>query len=165
MSFKKLPNGIKFLALTILLYLLTAAIRPGYAFSAFVNAAKELGSLLPILIFVFFVNFLVNLWVKPELIRKHLGHDAGFKGWLYAVFGAMVMIGPPYILFPILGDLKKHGAKDSLLAAFLNNRSVQPIFMPVMAHYFGIPFTATLFALTFIFSFPSSILVEKLNRE
>ena len=77
----------------------------------------------------------------------------------------MLIVGPPYILYPILGDLKKQGMKNSLIAAFINNRSVQPVFMPVMAHYFGLSFTIIVFVLTFIASFPSAILTDKLSRK
>src|SRR4030043_763881 len=139
--FNKLPPRIKFLLAVILIYIIAAFINFAYAENAFVSALKTFVSIIPLLLLVFFLMFIANLYIRPEIIKKHLGHDSGLKGWMYAVLGAMVFPGPPYVMFPFLGEIKKHGMKYSLAAVFLNNRSIQPAFLPVMAHYFGLPFT------------------------
>jgi hypothetical protein len=54
--------------------------------------------------------------LSPSKINKHLGKNSGVKGWLYAIAGGIFISGPPYILYPMLGELKKHGARNGLLA-------------------------------------------------
>lgn len=161
----KLPLRIKFLSGVILIYVITAFVSSDYAENAFMSALKTFINILPLLLVVFFLMFIANLYIKPEAIKKHLGHDSGLKGWLYAMIGAMVFLGPPYVMFPFLGEIKKHGMKNSLAAVFLNNRSIQPAFLPVMAHYFGIPFTIIISIWTIIFSIPNALMIEKFLRK
>jgi uncharacterized membrane protein YraQ (UPF0718 family) len=163
--FDKLPLRIKFLSAVILIYVITVFVSPDYAENAFLSAFKTFINILPLLLLVFFIMFIANIYIKPETIKKHLGHDSGIKGWLYAVIGAMVFPGPPYVMFPFLGEIKKHGMKYSLAAVFLNNRSIQPAFLPVMAHYFGLPFTIIISIYVFIFSIPTALLIGKVLKK
>jgi uncharacterized membrane protein YraQ (UPF0718 family) len=160
-AIKKIPHRYLFLAGISLAYLLTAIFNINYALSAFFNTAKELWKILPLLILVFAMMAVINRYVKPSLIKKHLGQDAGFKGWLYAFFGAMIFVGPPYVIIPLLGDLKKQGMKNALLIVFLNNRAITPIYLPVMAHYFSWTYSLILFSLTSLTSIFSGLLAER----
>jgi hypothetical protein len=79
--------------------------------------------------------------------------------------GSIFISGPPYVLFPFLGELKKYGVKDSLLVAFLNNRNVQPTFLPIMIFYFGIPFTIIVSIYILLFSFINGYVAGKFLRK
>jgi hypothetical protein len=48
---------------------------------------------------------------------------------------------PPYLLYPMLAEFQMHGAKNSLLAAFLYKRNVKIHFLPVMIYYFGLRYS------------------------
>ncbi len=161
-KFKKVPGGLKFLAVVLSIYVLTGIVDFDFAKIAFSRFFETFTGIFKILLIVFIVMFFVNIFVKPETIRRHLGKDSGAKGWFYAIIGSILISGPPYILFPFLGELRKHGVKDSLLIVFLNNRNIQPVFLPVMIFYFGTPFTVIISIYIILFSFVNGLIVGKI---
>lgn len=162
---KKLPGGVKFMLGMLAVYLLASLVDKAFVLSALNQSIQTFIQLLPILAVVFAIIFIVNLFLKPETIKKHLGQDSGLKGWLYASLGSVLIVSPPYVIFPLLGQLKQHGMKYSLMAVFLGNRNVQPAFLPVMVYYFGLPFTVIISSYILIFSILSGILVGKVMKE
>lgn len=162
---KKLPGGIIFLFGVIILYLIAIVFSASFAWNSFVNFVQNFIALLPIFLFVFVVIFIVNLFLKPEKIKKHLGHDSGIRGWLYAALASVFIASPPYVIFPLLGQLKKHGMKYSLMAVFLGNRNVQPAFLPVMVYYFGLTFTMIISVYILAFSILNGIIIGKVMKE
>lgn len=159
---KKIPSGVRFLILMVLVYAFVGVSSPQFLSFISKNLLQNLKEITPILCFVFFIIFLINLFVKPQLIKKHLGSESGIKGWLYVLVGSVFIIGPPYVIFPILKELKSHGMKNSLIATFMNNRNVQPAFLPVMAHYFGWSFTLVISFYSVIFTILTGLLVGKI---
>ncbi|OGI29087.1 MAG: hypothetical protein A2288_02145 [Candidatus Moranbacteria bacterium RIFOXYA12_FULL_44_15] len=164
-SFEKLPGGVKFFLATGTLYAAIFFINADFAKKSFVHFSETFLGMLPILAVVFFVMFLSYFFVSPELVKRHLGRDSGAKGYLWATLGAIAISGPPYVLFPILRDLKKHGMKYSLVAVFMNNRNVQPTFLPVIAYYFGTLFTIVFAFYIIVFSLLSGLIIGRLMKE
>lgn len=162
---KKLPGQWKFLAIVFIAYFIGFLINPIFIQEALVDFWATLKNIIPIILIVFLVMFSLNLFLKPEIIEKHLGHDSGLKGWAYAIIGSILISGPPYVLLPMFGDLKKQGMKTALIATFLSNRNVQPVFLPVMAYYFGIKYTIVVSFLIVIFSVISGNIIGKITRE
>lgn len=148
--------------LMILIYIIVFLINSDFTKSVFNNFISSLIKIFPIILGVYVFLFLINLFIKPEKINKHLGKDSGLKGWIYSIIAGIIIPAPPYIIFPLLGDLKKQGMKDSLIVSFLYNRNLQVTFLPVMAYYFGIPFTIIVSLYVFIFAIISGIIVERL---
>ncbi|MBU4216619.1 hypothetical protein L6270_00520 [Candidatus Parcubacteria bacterium] len=159
---KKIPNGQKFLLGVVLVYFVVGYFRQEITKKAFEESWTALQGVLPFLVLVFIIIFLVNLFVKPEMIKKHLGADVGWRKWLYVVIGSVIIVGPPYVLFPIFGELKKNGMKNSLIVAFFSNRNVQPVFIPVMIHYFGLAFTVVVSIYVLIFSLVNGYIAGKI---
>ncbi|HBO16422.1 MAG: hypothetical protein UR69_C0003G0033 [Candidatus Moranbacteria bacterium GW2011_GWE2_35_2-] len=162
---KKLPGGVKFMLSMAVVYLIAIFVDKSFVLSSFNKFVQTLIELLPILVLVFGVIFIVNIFLNPETIKKHLGHDSGLKGWFYASLGSVLIVSPPYVIFPLLGQLKKHGMKYSLMAVFLGNRNVQPAFLPVMVYYFGLPFTVVISVYILIFSVLSGIVMGRVMEE
>jgi hypothetical protein len=90
--------------------------------------------------------------LSPSKINKHLGKNSGVKGWLYAIAGGIFISGPPYILYPMLGELKKHGARNGLLAAML-------------IYYFNLRYAVILSIYIILFSILNGILLEFIVSE
>lgn len=156
---KKLSGGIKLLIAVVLVYIFLYLFAKFYAVEAIIGSLAMLARILPIVVLVFFISFGVNLFLKPQKIKKHFGHDSGIKGWLYAVIAGILVSGPPYILYPMLGDLQKSGMRNTLIAVFLYNRNVKIPFIPVMIFYFGLAFTLVISFYIIIFSILSGWLV------
>jgi uncharacterized membrane protein YraQ (UPF0718 family) len=165
MKITKIPNAWKFLLVVTALYICVFFFNPDFIRAVLVDLVATLKKVLPIMGVVFFVMFVLNLFLKPEAIKKHLGKESGTKGWAYTLVGSIFLAGPPYILMPMIADFRKHGMKVSLAATFLSNRNVQPVFLPVMAYYFGWPYTFLLSALIIIFSVISGLIIGRLIKE
>jgi len=132
------------------------------------NALSVLGGLLvrivPVLLAVFGIMFLTNLFSETRGIVRLLGKGSGLRGWLLAIAGGVLSSGPIYMWYPLLGDLKERGMRDSLIATFLYNRAIKIPLLPMMVYYFGWPFTALLSVYMVLFSILNGVLVEQLNQ-
>lgn len=155
----KLSNSIKFLIVCIIIYAVLFFARPELFSAAFGNFLQIAYRVIPLLALIFPIMFLVNYFVKPEKIKKHFGEEAGLKQYLYATIAGILISGPPYILYPMLGDLKKSGMSNKFLAIFLYNRNVKIPFIPVMIFYFGLIYTITISLLIILFSFLSAWII------
>lgn len=156
----KMSGRVKFLISMVLLYGGTAIFNPGIVKDALAYFGMILVKVIPVLGLVFTFLFLVNLFVKPEWVRKNIGSESGLRGWLYAIVGGVLISGPPYIIYPLLGEMKKQGARNGLIAAMLYNRNVKPQFMPAMVYYFGIKYTVVLSVYIILFSVLNGKIVE-----
>lgn len=162
---KKTPNGIKFLSSVAVLYLACAAVNPELTNLAFFDFLTDFSRIFPILLVVFFMIFLSFIFITPELVKHHLGRNCGFSGWIYALVGSIIFSGPQYVLFPLLGELRKQGMKYSLMAVFMNNRNVQPAFIPVIAYYFGWTFAGVFAFYVLVFSLFSGVILGRLMQD
>lgn len=161
---KKLSGTRKFLITVAVLFLLILWSDYTLALSAIIGALKMFFRIVPILVFVFVLNLVINKYVDIDILKKHLGDDSGWKGYFYAIAAGILIGGPPYILFPMLGDFKKGGARGALLATFLFNRNVKIPFIPVLIFYFGLTYTILLTIFLILFSVLNGIVVERLSR-
>lgn len=161
----KLSGRMKFFLLILSIYGGIAIFNPVLVLNALVYFKGMLAKVVPILALVFVTLFLTNLFLSPAGIRKHLGKDSGLRGWFYAIIGGIVISGPPYVLYPMLGELKQHGAKTGLIATLLYNRNVKVQFLPAMVYYFGIRYTVVLSIYIILFSLLNGKLMDFFTRE
>jgi len=131
----------------------------GEVFSVFFSLLRKIT---PILLFVFALIFAFNLFIKPKVVAKYLGNEKGFTGWLVSIAGGIISMGAIYMWYPLLADLREKGMKDSLIVAFLYNRSIKIPLLPFLVHYFGLVFTITVTVYMIIFSIINGILVDKI---
>jgi uncharacterized membrane protein YraQ (UPF0718 family) len=158
---KRIPLGVIFMIVVMLIYALAAFINPSLFHSAILNFFKIIIGILPILAFVFLVLVVINLF-EPNKISKHLGEASGVKGFVYTLMASLVISMPPYVLYPVLDNLQKKGMKNSLIATFLYNRNVQVAFVPAMIYYFGLKFTVVFGFYIILFSILSGLITGKL---
>ena len=148
----RMSGGVKFLIIVLAVYFIVALLNFSVAGDAFLDFLRMFIEIIPILGIAFIMMILVNLYFTKERVGKYLGAKSGIKGWVYAVISGILVSGPPYVLFPLLGELKEQGMRNSLLAVFLYNRNVKIHFFPVMIYYFGFGFTVILSLYIIIFS-------------
>ncbi len=156
-------SGIFLLSISII-YVILGIIDFGIAR----DALRVLGGLIlriaPVLALVFGIMFLTNLLFEAGGIVRMLGRGSGLRGWVFAVLGGVISSGPIYMWYPLLGDLKEKGMRDSLIAAFLYNRAIKIPLVPMMVHYFGWSFAVILSLYMVIFSVLNGLVVERLTR-
>lgn len=165
---KKLNGGMKLFLFVLALYFIVGIFNLQLAKEAAFNFFYMLIKIIPILFIVFIVMIGVDIYFTKDRTKNFVGDESGIKGWIYAIISGILISGPPYILYPLLGNLKKRGMKNSLLAALLYNRNIKIPFIPVMIYYFGIKFTIVISVYIIIFSIFNgilvSIIVEKLYK-
>jgi hypothetical protein len=116
---KKMKGGVKFFMFILLLYALLFFIDYDIARQVWIDFLEMATKIIPLLVFVFVVMVITDLIFTKERITKHLGEDSGIKGWFYAVIGGVLISGPPYVLYPMLQQMKERGLSNPLLAVFL----------------------------------------------
>ena len=121
---------------------------------------KLILQIFPYLIIVFILMFLANLLLKPEIVKKYLGENAGVKGMAFACLAGILSVGSAYMWYPLIKDLKTSGMSNRLISVFIYNRAIKLHLLPLMVLYFGISFTIVLTVLTIIFSFIIGEIVE-----
>ncbi len=131
----------------------------GEAFSVFFSLLVKV---LPILLFVFALIFIFDLFIKPKAVVKYLGTEKGFTGWLVSIAGGIISMGAIYMWYPLLAELREKGMKDSLIVAFLYNRAIKIPLLPFLIHYFGLIFTIVITAYMIIFSVINGFVVDKI---
>lgn len=161
---KRISNGVKFLSLVLLIYILSFLIRPDLTLQAFVKTGSVFLKIIPILVLVFGVIYLINRYLDTEKIQKHIGEKSGIKGWLYAAVAGILISGPPYVLYPLFGDLQKKGMRNALIGVILYNRNVKIPFIPVMIYYFGAAFTIIISIYIVLLGFVNGYLVELFSK-
>jgi len=167
---KKIPqkssksrSGWIMLGIVLLLYLLTFLFDPSVGKTSALAALKTLRMIAPILLIVFFLMALLNTFINPKKIAKHLGKESGFKGWVIALAGGILSHGPGYIWYPMLSDLREHGARDGLIVAFFYARSIKLPWLPLMINYFGFAFTVLLTLFILIGAWLQGVIVDLSN--
>lgn len=158
-------SGWVMLGIVILLYLLTFFLDPSSAKASALEALKTLKMITPILLIVFFIMALLNTFINPENIAKHLGEESGFKGWIIALAGGILSHGPGYIWYPMLNNLRKHGARDGLIVTFLYARSIKLPWLPLMISYFGSTFTILLTFFVLLGAWLQGVIVDIFNAQ
>lgn len=164
-KFNQLKNGTKFLLIVILIYLILASLDFNLAKNGFYYTLNIFIKISPILLLLIFINFLINRYFNSKIIIKYLGKESGLKGWLLAIIGGILVSGPPYVLFPLLKDLKKKGMSNALLAVFLYNRNVKIPFLPVMIYYFDLTYTVIVSFYIILFSIFNGLLINFFLKE
>ena len=119
-------------------------------------------NIIPILVMVFGLLVVINYFIKPEVLLKFLGKEAGMKGWLVSIIGGIISTGPIYMWYPLLNDLQKHGARNRYIATFLYNRAVKIPLLPLFIYYFGVLYVAVLTIVMIATSVLQGVVVEKL---
>jgi uncharacterized membrane protein YraQ (UPF0718 family) len=126
-----------FPAILIGIYGILLVFSPQKASTALRHSANIFLNLAGPLTLVFALMTAVNLFLDPARITRFLGKDAGLKGVAFSAAAGTISTGPIYAWYPLLGELRQKGARNSLLVIFLGNRAVKPLLLPVMVTYFG----------------------------
>ena len=161
---KNIPQAYKFLGVMAIIYIFGLLVSRDYFLAAALQTSQMFLDVLPILGLVFCVLWAVNYSVNSGGLKRVLAHVHGVKGWLIVMAAGILIGGPPYVLYPLLKELKEQGMSQAHLAVFLYNRNVKIPFIPVSIYYFGILYTLILSVLLIFFSVINGLIIGKLNK-
>ena len=163
-TIEKVGFGEAFLLLVVLGYVVVGIFDFGLLRNVLFVLTRLIVRIAPILLIVFLVMFLTNLFFENKSISRFLGKGSGFRGWVVAMVGGIVSSGPIYMWYPLLSDLKEKGMRDCLIATFLYNRAIKIPLLPMMVHYFGWDFTLALSIYMVLFSVVNGAIVQRLTQ-
>lgn len=155
-------RGTRFFVLVAAIYILLFFFNPDAALLSLSKAAKVLLKILPILAMVICFTGVLNYFLRPKHIARHLGEESGSMGWFWAMAAGVVSHGPMYIWYPFLEDLREHGARDGLIATFFYARAVKIPLLPLMIDYFGLVFTGVLSLYILVGALLQGLLLQRL---
>jgi uncharacterized membrane protein YraQ (UPF0718 family) len=162
---QKIGANWLFLIAVVLVYLILGMWNLQLALAGLEVFLGLLKKILPVLGIVFLLIFVSNLFLNPKTVAKYLGTGARTRGWPIAVIAGILSAGPIYMWYPLLGELKKKGMRDALIATFLYNRAVKIPLLPMMVYYFGLKLVVILTILMILFSMLNGLLVERLTTQ
>jgi len=124
------------------------AIDPHKAMMAMRTSGNLLLTVTLPLVLVFVIMLALNLFVKPAQIVRLFGKGLRIKGIVLSVVAGIISMGPIYVWYPLLKNLREEGAGNGPIAIFLYSRAVKPFLLPVMIAYFGWVYVVILTLLT-----------------
>jgi uncharacterized membrane protein YraQ (UPF0718 family) len=114
-------------------------------------ARQSLIRVVPLLIAIFGLIGLFEVYCPPELIKSWLGAESGLLALLTGGLAGAVAIGPPLAAFPLAGSLLESGAWAPAVATFIVSWiSVGIITLPFEASVFGSRFAIARNLLAFV---------------
>ncbi len=148
------------LCLTAALYLGAFVMQPERAMAAVHTTMTIFGSVLLLILSVFGLIGLLQVWISRDLIVRLLGRESGLKSLLLATFCGTLLIGPAYLVFPLLMEIRRQGARWAVIAIVLTSYAVKLQMLPVESGFLGWPFTLGRAAITLALGIPTGLLIE-----
>ncbi len=116
---------------------------------------------LPVLLVVFGLMFLFRLWGEPGGVRRRLGRGGSWWGWLAALAGGILSMGPIFAWYSFLAELRRSGMRPGLAAVFLYARAIKLPMLPMFLYYFGSVYVGVLTAYMVLASLAAGWLTER----
>ncbi|MGE4579547.1 MAG: permease [Desulfuromonadales bacterium] len=161
-----LDKGIKLLRSqwlllsVVVLYLWAFQVAPERAQEALAVSGRTFGSVLLIIISVFGLMGLLQVWISRDKVAAMLGKEGGWKALVIAAACGTVLIGPAYIIFPLLQSIRAQGARWAVITAVLAAYAVKIPMIPLEVQFLGWSFSISRSVLTILTAIPIGLLVE-----
>lgn len=126
------------------------------------NLISFLSYMVKILPCAFILIGLFEVWVPREKVERHLGHEGGIRGYIWAFVLAGTMAGGLLVALPVSSALYKKGARLSVIFTFVGASAIVRIPMTVFeASFLGIEFTAIRWLVSIPLIIMTSIFLEQ----
>jgi len=152
------------LSLTALLYAWAFLQAPQRALQALHHGVTLLLSVTILILAVMGLVGLVQVWISRDTVARLLGEEGGVKALLIAALCGTLLIGPPYVIFPLLMTIRQQGARWAVVTIVLAAYAVKLPMIPLEIGFLGWPFSLGRSLLTILFAFPTGLLVERLMK-
>lgn len=160
MTWRQLLSSQWLLLLAIGLWCWAVWASPERAFEALGVSLRTFASVLPLVVAVMGLVGLIQALIKPERISRLLGREAGWRALFLGALCGMVLIGPAYLIFPLLMTLHRQGARWAVVATILASYAVKIQMIPLEVGFLGWRFSLARTLLTLAFAVPFGLAVE-----
>lgn len=146
--------------LTLFLYAWAFYVDPERAGRALTIGARTLASVALLIVSVMGLVGLTQVWISRERVAGLLGHEAGFKALLISALCGTVLIGPAYLIFPLLMSIHRQGARWAVIGTVLAAYAVKIPMIPLEIEFLGWGFSLARSLLTILFAIPCGLALE-----
>lgn len=143
-----------------LLYAWAFAVAPDKALQALAVGWRTFLGVLPIISAVFGALGLFNVWVDRKKIAAVLGTGGGIKAVALASLAGTILVGPVYVVFPLLKAVREHGARWAVIGAVLAAWAVKVPMVPMEIGMLGLRFSIARIVLVALAAVPIGYLLE-----
>jgi len=123
------------------------------AYGAFTKAVE-------IIIAVFIIIGLIQVWVGPQTLSKLLGKEAGWKGLALASTVPIFIGGSLFTIFPLLKTLRDKGASIACVMAFITAWAGKAPLLPLEIEFLGWKFAVLRISLIIPFAVVMGLLSQ-----
>jgi len=113
-----------------------------------------------IVVAVFVIIGLIQVWLSPQQVSRVLGKQAGWKGLLLASTVPMLVGGSLLTIFPLMKTLREKGARTAAILAFVSAWSGKAPLLPLEIEFLGWRFAVLRIVLVVPFAMVCGILGE-----
>lgn len=146
--------------LAVGLYLWAFIASPDKAVQALAVAGQTLLGVLPIVAAVFAALGLFNVWVDKKKIAALLGKGGGVKAVVMASLAGTILIGPVYVIFPLMKAVREHGARWAVVGAVLAAWAVKVPMIPMEIGMLGWRFSVARIVFVALAAVPIGYMLE-----
>lgn len=146
--------------LAVALYVWAFAASPDKALQALLVGWRTFLGILPIIAAVFAALGLFNVWVDKKKIAASLGKGSGIKAVALASLAGTVLVGPVYVIFPLMKAVREHGARWAVIGAVLAAWAVKVPMVPMEIGMLGLRFSVARIVLVALAAIPIGYLLE-----
>ena len=105
---------------------------------------------------------LVQVWISRDFVTQMLGEESGLSALLIAALCGNLLIGPPYVIFPLLMAIRQQGARWAVVTIVLAAYAVKLPMIPLEIGFLGWPFSLGRSLLTILLAILTGLLVERI---
>ncbi|MHB9003481.1 MAG: permease, partial [Coriobacteriia bacterium] len=142
------------------LYIWALIVSPDKALQALAVAGQTLLGVLPIIAAVFAALGLFNVWVDKKRIAALLGRGGGLKAVVVASLAGTILVGPVYVIFPLMKAVREHGARWAVVGAVLAAWAVKVPMIPMEIGMLGWRFSVARIVFVALAAVPLGYLLE-----
>jgi uncharacterized membrane protein YraQ (UPF0718 family) len=153
-------RGLKLLGFVAAAYAALALFWPDKTLHALAAGSRIFVELLLVFPLIILLTALIDYRFDAKSFARHLGKDSGVRGWLIALGAGILSHGPMYAWYPMFEEIKSHGVRYGLIAAFFYARSIKVPLLPIMVDYFGLAFTVILTLYILLAAWLQGLLIE-----
>ncbi|MHB8840938.1 MAG: permease [Candidatus Aquicultor sp.] len=155
-------RNYRYLIAVGIIYLLVGIYLPRKASIALSATWHTVSSVILIIVSVFILIGLVQVWIKEDMIAEKLGEGSGTKALVLSALFGSILVGPLFAIFPLLKSLLNRGARVGVIVVMLTTWAVKIPMLPLEVKFLGPYFTILRVGLVLALSIPVSLLVEKI---
>ncbi len=133
---------------------------PAKATEALAAGGRAFVGVLPIIVAVFASLGLFNVWVDKRKVAEALGERSGFAAIVMASLAGTIIVGPVYVIFPLMKALRQHGARWAVIGTVLAAWAVKIPMVPMEMGMLGIRFSLARIVLVVLSAVPIGLLLE-----